>query len=320
MNFFLVLFMYAAWSSVFSLGKMALELSPPIFLTGFRMLIGAALLLAYIVIRNRSSFKFSRQQWALLGLLSVFSIYLTNAFEFWGLKSLTAAKTCFIYSLSPFFAALFSYLHFGEKMNRRKWLGMIIGFVGFIPLLMTQKGAEELLTTVPFLSWPELAMVGASICTAYGWIILRIIISPPKAEKEATPISPMTANGISMLIGGFIALIHSLMIDSWSPLPVATQNFGPFVQGVLIMAIISNVLCYNLYGYLLKKFTATFLSFMGLFSPIFASLNSWFFLNEQPSLVIFLSTGIVSLGLWLIYSAELRLGYMTSAKPLQESA
>ncbi|HSX13166.1 MAG TPA: DMT family transporter [Chlamydiales bacterium] len=311
MNFFLVLFMYAAWSSVFSLGKMALELSPPIFLTGFRMLMGAAILLAYIVIRNRSSFQFSRKQWALLGLLSVFSIYLTNAFEFWGLQSLTAAKTCFIYSLSPFFAALFSYLHFGERMNGRKWLGMCVGFVGFIPLLLTQKGADELLTHVPFVSWPELAMVGASACTAYGWIILRMIISPSKEQKDATPISPMMANGVSMLIGGFLALTHSFMIDSWSPLPVATQSLGPFVQGVLIMAIISNVLCYNLYGYLLKKFTATFLSFMGLFSPIFASLNSWYFLNEQPSLVIFFSTGIVSLGLWLIYSAELRQGYMT---------
>ncbi len=318
MNFFLVLFMYAAWSSVFSLGKMALELSPPIFLTGFRMLMGAVLLLTYIVIRNRSSFKFNRQQWALLILLSIFSIYLTNAFEFWGLKSLTAAKTCFIYSLSPFFAALFSYLHFGEKMNRRKWIGMMIGFLGFIPLLLTQKGADELLTSVPFLSWPELAMVGASACTAYGWIILRLIINPPNADKSATPISPMMANGVSMLIGGFIALTHSFFIDSWSPLPVATQNLTPFVQGVLIMAIISNVLCYNLYGHLLKKFTATFLSFMGLFSPIFASLNSWIFLNEQPSLVIFLSTGIVSLGLYLIYSAELRQGYYT--KQLKKAA
>lgn len=310
--------MYAAWSSVFSLGKMALEVSPPIFLTAFRMLLAAALLLGYLVIRNRSSFKFSRKQWALLGLLSVFSIYLTNAFEFWGLQHLTAAKTCFIYSLSPFFAALFSYIHFGEKMNLKKWLGMGIGFLGFIPLLATQKGAEELLTTIPFLSWPELAMVGASICTAYGWILLRMVINP-QTKEEKTPISPLMANGISMLLGGFLALIHSFFIDSWAPMPVQTESFGPFLQGVILMALISNVLCYNLYGHLLKKFTATFLSFMGLFSPIFASINSWFFLNEQPSMIIFVSTGIVSLGLWLIYSAELRQGYMTASATKQQA-
>ncbi len=309
MNFFLVLLMYAIWSSVFSLGKIALELSPPIFLTAFRMLLAASLLLGYLILRRRASFRFNKKQWFHLGLLSIFSIYLTNAFEFWGLQHLTAAKTCFIYSLSPFFAALFSYLHFKEKMNGRKWFGMIVGFLGFIPLLATQKGADELLTTIPFLSWPELAMVGASICTAYGWILLRLVISP-QGEKKSTPISPTMANGISMLIGGSLALIHSSLIDPWTPLPIDTKNIGPFFQSVLFMALISNILCYNLYGFLLRKFTATFLSFMGLFSPIFASINSWFFLNEKPSGIIFLSTAIVSLGLWLIYSAELRQGYI----------
>ena len=306
MNLFLVLFMYAAWSSVFSLGKMALEHSPPLFLTGFRMLLAAGLLVGYLLLR-RSSFRFNKKQWMLLGLLSIFSIYLTNAFEFWGLQHLSAAKTCFIYSLSPFFAAFFSYLHFGEKMNKRKWLGMTIGFLGFIPLLASQKGSEELLTQIPFLSWPELAMVGASICTAYGWIILRMLIAPAKGES----ISPMMANGVSMCVGGFLALSHSFFIDSWNPTPIEGTSFGPFLQSVLLMALISNVLCYNLYGFLLKKFTATFLSFMGLFSPIFASMNSWIFLGEQPSGIIFLSTAIVSFGLFLIYSAELRQGYVS---------
>ena len=66
---------------------------------------------------------------------------------------------------------------------------------------------------------------------------------------------------------------------------------------------------------MLRKFTATFVSFMGLLSPIFASLNAWIFSGESPSPVIFLSTAIVSLGLWIVYSAELRQGYIL--KPAQ---
>jgi len=61
---------------------------------------------------------------------------------------------------------------------------------------------------------------------------------------------------------------------------------------------------------LLKRFTATFLSFMGLLSPIFASFTGWLFLGELPSWQIFLSTGIVSIGLWIIYRAELKQGYI----------
>lgn len=107
MSIALVILMYATWSSIFSLGKMTLQYSPPIFLTGFRMAFAGVLLLLYLAIAKRSSFKLDRKQLLSIGLLAVFSIYLTNILEFWGLQHLTAAKTCFIYSLSPFFAALF---------------------------------------------------------------------------------------------------------------------------------------------------------------------------------------------------------------------
>lgn len=216
---------------------------------------------------------------------------------------MTAAKTCFFYSLCPFFSALFSYIHFGEKMNRRKWIGMAIGFAGFIPVLASQKGAGELISSFAYLSWPEISMLAAAICTSYGWILLRLLV---KGES----ISPLMANGASMLIGGTFALIHSLCVDSWTPFPVLYENIPTFLQGTLLMTLISNVICYNLYGMILKRYTATFVSFMGLLSPIFASLSSWILLGEQPSLIIFASTGIVSVGLWLIYSAELSQGYI----------
>jgi len=306
--------MYAVWSSIFSIGKMTLEYSPPLFLTASRMLLAGVLLLAFITFKDRASFRLTVKQIFFVSLLALFSVYLTNALEFWSLQHLTAAKTCFIYSLGPFFSALLSYLHFGEKMNGRKWLGMLVGFAGFIPVLSVQKGAEELITSLSFLSWPELAMMGAAFCSVYGWILLRVIV-------KDTTVSPMMANGASMLLGGLFALTHSYLAESWAPLPVATASLGPFLQGTLIMTLISNILCYNLYGFLLKRFTATFLSFMGLLSPIFASLNSWIFLGEQPSAIIFVSTGIVSIGLWLIYSAELKQGYIHKQpqKPVLDS-
>ena len=313
MSILIVILMYATWSSVFSIGKMTLEHCPPLFLTASRMLLAGVILLAFMAIKDRFSFKLTLKQLLSFSLLALFSVYLTNAFEFWSLQHLTAAKTCFIYSLSPFFAALFSYLHFGEKINRRKWIGMLIGFAGFIPVLAMQKGSGELLTNLSFLSWPELAMMAAALCSVYGWVLLRLIV------KNST-VSPMMANGASMLIGGGFALFHSYLVEGWNPIPVSASSIGPFVQGTLIMTLISNIICYNLYGLMLKRFTATFLSFMGLLSPIFASLNSWFFLGEAPSPLIFLSTAIVSIGLWIIYGAELRQGYIVKQANTHQSA
>lgn len=307
MSILLVILMYATWSSVFSLGKLAMTYAPPLFLTGARMTLAGLILLGFIALTKRASFKLSLRQIASICLLAIFCIYLTNALEFWGLQYLSAAKTCFIYSLSPFFAALFSYLHFGEKMNKQKWLGLAIGFIGFVPVLLTQTGTEELLNAFSFFSWPTLAIMGAALFSVYGWVLLRLMV-------KNQDLSPLMANGSSMLLGGIMAFAHSFFVESWAPIPVASINIAPFLKLTLVMTFLYNILCYNLYGALLKRFTATFLSFVGLLSPIFASLNGWLFLNEPLSPVILFSTGVVSLGLWIVYRAELKQGYIVTSK------
>ncbi len=302
----LVVIMYAVWSTVFSFGKTVLAYSPPIFLTASRMLLGGLLLLGYLALFKRSSFQLQKKQWISICFLSIFSIYLTNVLEFWGLQYLSSAKTCFIYSLSPFFAALFSYFHFKEKMNLRKWIGMAIGFLGFIPVIMTQTGSEDVFHIGSFFTLPTLAIVGAALFSIYGWVLLRLTVK----DQE---ISPIMANGSSMLLGGLLALVHSFFVESWHPIPIDSHNIGPFSQGVLWMTLLYNVLCYNLYGLMLKRFTATFLSFVGLLSPIFASFSGWIFLGEPISWVILSSTAVVSIGLGIVYFAELKQGYIKKA-------
>jgi drug/metabolite transporter (DMT)-like permease len=234
-------------------------------------------------------------------LFAISAVYLTNIFEFWGLQYLTAAKACFIYSLSPFLAALFSYFQFKERITSKKLLGLVIGFIGFVPVLLKQSGAEQLLGGFSFLSWAEIALISATVTSVYGWILLR------KLGKDEG-MSPLMANGSSMFIGGIFALIHSYFTESWHPVPVS--NYLGFFQGVFLMILISNLICYNLYGWLLKRFTATFLSFAGLTTPLFAAFFGWLILKETVSWTFFVSVGIISLGLWFVYAEELRLGYI----------
>src|SRR5690606_30553177 len=146
-------------------------------------LLASSILLGYMLIKNRKAFKFSLKQFLMICLLGLLGIYLTNIFEFYSLQHLSAAKSCFIYSLSPFFSCIFSYFHFGERLNLRKGIGMLIGFAGIIPVLAIQKESGELLSFFQYLSLPELAMIGASICTVYGWVLLRYILK----DSSVTP-------------------------------------------------------------------------------------------------------------------------------------
>jgi len=295
---FLVILLYALFASFFTIGKVALDYAQPLFLVGSRMLVAGILILSYQYFFNRQEFVFKKVHlWRFLRL-ALFSIYLTNVLEFWGLKYLTSFKTCFIYSLSPFVSALLSYCMFSEKMSWKKWVGLVIGFIGFMPILLSQTLTEEMTGQFFMFSWAELAVMGATVFAVYGWILLGQLV-------KDNGYSPFMANGVSMTLGGTMALVHSFCVERWNPVPV-TEMF-PFLETMVLLIVISNIICYNLYGHLLKRYSATFMSFAGLITPLFTAVFGWLFLGEAVTGSFYVSAVIVFFGLLTFYQEELKL-------------
>lgn len=270
------------------------------FLVGSRMFLAGILLIGYQYFIKKETLQLKGKHIIRLSSLAFFNIFLTNILEVWGLKYLTTAKTCFLYSLSPYFAALLSYFLFKEKLSQKKWLGLIIGFVGFLPILMSHSTEEDSLGSFFIFSLPELALMGAAFCSVYGWILLRQLV-------KDNNYSPMLANGFSMLFGGFMALISSYWIEQWDPIPIT--EFQPFIESTLLLLVISNICAYNFYGYLLKRFSATFLSLAGFITPLITALFGWYFLGETISWPFYLSAAIVLAGLFLFHQEELKTEY-----------
>lgn len=293
---FLVVLLYALFASVFTIAKTGLTYTQPFFLVGSRMLMAGLILSAYVFFFQRDKFKFRKEDAWSIFLLAAFNIYITNGLEIWGLKYLTSFKTCFIYSLSPFLSALLSYVMLSERLSVKKWMGLAVGFAGFLPILLNQTSAEETTGHFFIFSWAEIAVIGAAASSVYGWIILGQLVK----EREYTP---MMANGWSMLIGGSLALVHSLFVETWNPVPVT--EWIPFLECSVLLILVSNLICYNLYGTLLKRFSATFISFAGFTTPLFTALFGWFYLGEVVTWPFYLSAAIVFSGLFLFYQEEL---------------
>lgn len=297
---FLVILLFALFASLFTLQKDTLQYCEPFFLIGSRMLFSGIILLTYLFITNRTAFKVNTKHLGTFLLLALFAVYLTNICEIWGIKHMVSSKACLLYSLSPFLAALVAFFVLGETLSKQKWLGMFIGFFGLIPIHFAQTSEEISLGQFSIFSIAELSILGAVFFSVYGWILLKKIISQYKH-------SPLLANGISMTIGGVFALLHSYFSgELWQPIPVA--ELKPFITNSLVMCLISNIICYNLYGFLLKRFTATFMSFAGLVTPFFASLYGYLFLQESISWHFFASIIMFSFGLILFYQDELKHG------------
>lgn len=295
---YLVILLYVLFASLFTLQKDTLNYCEPFFLVGSRMLFAGLVLIAYVAIRHKpKSLHIKPEHIGGLVLLALSQIYLTNILEIWAIEHMVSSKACLLYSLSPFVSALVAFVVLKETMSRKKMLGMLIGFLGLLPIIFAQTQDELSSGTFLMFTMAELAMVGAVFCSVYGWIMLKKVM-------QDYQYSPLMANGISMTIGGLLALGHSFFSgEQWAPVPV--NNFQPFIINTLLMCLISNLICYNLYGYLLKRFSATFMSFAGLVTPLFASLFGFFWLNELITWHFFVSIAMFTLGLIIFYREEM---------------
>ena len=145
-----------------------------------------------------------------------------------------------------------------------------------------------------YLSWPEIVVLLSVGFHSYGWIVVRKLVK----HKDY---APMMVNGITMFWGGILGLF-TIPFEKYS----VPENWYEYFGWLGIVIVISNIICYNLYGHLLKKFTATFLSFAGFLVPIFAALYGWGFLGEKITWHFYLSSAIVFIGLYLFYQDELK--------------
>jgi drug/metabolite transporter (DMT)-like permease len=279
------------------MGKMLLASTTPFFLNGIRMTIGGLILLTYLFFYAHEHFVFKRKHLNWYLQMIFFGVYITYSLRFWGLNYMQAAKTNFIYNISPFMAAIFSYLFFNERLTGRKWLGLIIGLIGMLPILTTSSFNEKSIGEVTFLSWPEIAVIISVITHTYSWIIMRKLVK----EKNY---SPMMINGLSMTCGGILALITSYFVDG--TMAIHTDSPARFFAILACIILVSNIICCNLYGHLLKRYTATFLSFSGFLSPLSTALYGWLLLGEKVTWHFYISSIVVFIGLYIFYQEELQ--------------
>jgi len=294
-----VVALYALLALSFPIVKLALSYGQPIFFIGMCMMFGGSILLVYQYLRNPEVFRLVKHHMKPLIIITIFYIFITNVCWFWGLQYLDSVKACFIYNLSPFFSVLFSYFFFNQVMTLKKWVGLLIGFSGFILILLNKSSGEVGLGGSTFISWPEVSFLIAAMSVAYGCSVVKKVI-------QSLPI--VLVNGLSLFFGSFLILLVSWLIESWQPIPVFTLR--PFFFFVILKTLISYIIGWNIYSFLLKKYTATLLLFANSMNTLFVALYSWVFLHEVITWHFFPSAAAVFVGLAIFYNEELRQGYI----------
>jgi drug/metabolite transporter (DMT)-like permease len=287
--------MYAALAAAFTVAKISLQYANPYFLIAVRMLLAGSVFLLFQYLFNSKKFFVRKEDFWLFVKTSFFYIYLAFIPEFWALQYLSSSKVVILYSITPFIAAGLAYFLVSEKLTFKKVFGMIIGFTGIIPILLThnQEGLTKELLSI---SKAEAILLIAIFSAAYGWFPVKQLMT----KGYSLPM----INGTTMFLGGAGALVTSFAVEG-----VFTRHvfaIKPFLFWVIILIILANGIFYNMYGWLLKRYSFTMLSFAGFLCPIFGSLYGFYFLKEPITWNHFASIILISSGLFLFYQEELK--------------
>lgn len=312
---FLVILLYMLMASTFTFAKAALFYAPPILFIGVRMTLAGIMLLSYLWFRSPSHLRIERMHWHLIAQIILFHIYGAYILEFVGLRFVSSSKACLLYNLTPFITAFFSYLAFGTRLTSKQQIGLCIGFLGFIPMLFSASAQEMNSGSLLGISTGELLIIGSVCCAVQGWMVMKQLVR--------SGYSPFAINGIGMLVGGLLAFITSLLVEGTPHLVqqqgeltfplhtwLAQYSTSPLFMCTvytILLIIIANIIGYNLYGYLLRTYSATFMSFAGFTAPLWAVVYGWLLLGETVTVWFFVSLSIVFYALYLFYQDELHI-------------
>ncbi|MGZ6250651.1 MAG: DMT family transporter [Candidatus Chromulinivorax sp.] len=297
-------FLYAC---MFVTAKFALQTSQPIFLTATRLFIGGFICLTLYSMTDSGEgvvifARVKKSEWILLGLMSFINIYAANCLEIWAMQYLSVGKTAFIYNLTPFFSALLAYFLFSEKMTLQKWIGLSIGFMGFVPVFCRSSNLLDTTYSFGFITVADCALIGAALSAVFGWTLVRILV-----RDHRMPI--FFVNGISLLVGSAFCFLHAFIYEH-KPF-VYNGMFWQFITVVVAMGLVKYAFAYNLNSFLLMRYSTTLTAFFSFTSSLFTTVLGIYFFQEKVTWTFLFSIVTVFFGLLIFYQEELRQGYIS---------
>lgn len=293
----LLLLLYAVCATTFTLSKAALSVSTPLAFLAARMLAGGAVLVfASMLWYGTQSRPRTREALWYTSAIGLWGILVSYLLDLWSLQYMSSTLSAYLYGLTPFITGIVSYVVLYERLTLLQVCALCIAFAGNSVLW------QCVLCDMGPLNWydvlPVLAVIGAMAASSYGWVLMRKAVT-------TTTLPVLVLNGWSMIFGGIGAAVLQALVGE-TGLPITSDAWSKFLTITALIILASNVIFSNLYGYLLRTYSATFVALAGVTCPLWAFLFGWLFLGESlPLTRMLIATVCLALGLLLFYLHDL---------------
>ncbi|MFC9691309.1 EamA family transporter [Kribbella sp. NPDC056951] len=200
-----------------------------------------------------------------LGTLNIGAFF---ALLFVGAYRLPGGVAATVGAIQPLVVMMLSTGLLKERLSTRKVLAAIAGVFG-VSLLVLR--ADARLDT-----WGVLAALGGAVVMAFG-----VVLSKRWASYSPSPSPPplLATTGWQLVAGGLVLLPVAYLVEGAPPAHLTLANVG----GYAYLTIIGSALAYALWFRGLRALGPTDATFLGLLSPVVATLLGWLVLDQRLS-------------------------------------
>jgi drug/metabolite transporter (DMT)-like permease len=320
----------AIWGGMYAVSKLVLEVVPPFALLSLRLLLGFAVLAAFVLARG--GFRLPVRRASAAVAVGAVGYGLSLGFQFVGTKLSTASNGALVTSATPVLVLVFARLILGERIGARRLAAVALACAGVLAVLAPWAGpapaAIDGSPHDPTHLVGNICLLAAALSWAlYSVLVRRLAVSGParaadSPASDAVSVASLSAHAAApapaaadpgpgtleptalMLLGG---LPSSLILGARE---LATVGIGPItppiVAGILFLGVVSTAAAMFLWNYAFAKLPAATASLTFFAQPVVGVLLGWAFLGEAITPLFLAGGALIGAGILLSNREPLR--------------
>lgn len=258
------------------------DFNSKVLLAGYRFFIASIIVFFITKFVFHKSLKIKKEDSGKLIMLGILNTSLMYFFFYNGLANVDGMKAPILSVAGNFFVVILAhFIYKNDTLDKRKIIGLILGFLGII-VINWSKGFSFSFTF-----------------TGEGFMLISALlnaISTIVAKSFSKKINTLIITAYQLLFGSIVMIVYGLTTSGASSL-----NFDLGSFSILIYTSFISAIAFSIWFTLLKYNKAGIISIFKFMIPIFGSfLIAIFFPEETFSLSIILGLLLVSMGIVII--------------------
>ena len=274
------------WGGTFVAGRLLAAELHPLTASSLRFITASTMLLAAILIRDKTLPLLTRNQWRAIVLLGLTGVFFYNIFFFTGLQTVEAGRASMIIAVNPVITAFLAMFFFGERYNFSRSTGMIVSVCG--ALVVISRGDLSAIFLGDIGGMGELYIVGC----VFSWSAYTLI-----GKQLLKDIEPLVAVAYSCTVGAIFLVITSLFTGHLTEF----TDFTATAAGcIFYFAFFGTTLGFIWFYDGVKKLGASRAAMYVNLVPVSGILLGTLFLDEHLGSSLLIGGSLVFFGLFLV--------------------